>query len=49
MYLLIEIRHDVHIQCHENYIEVKKINYMLEIDILRKLLTKMFGVLKGGL
>ena len=36
MYFLIEIRHNILVQCHGNYIEVRKCNYMLEVDILRK-------------
>ena len=35
MYKFIEIRHDIIIQCHGSYMEMKKFNYMLEIDILR--------------
>ena len=41
--LLIEIRHNILIQCHGNYIEVNKFNYMLEIDILRNFSQKDFG------
>ena len=34
---LIKIRHNMIIQCHVNYMEMKKFNYMLiVIDILRK-------------
>ena len=29
------IKHNILILCHEYYIEMKKIKYMLEIDILR--------------
>ena len=44
MYLLIvEVRYNISIYCHGNCIEVNKFNYMLETDILRKLL----GVLRG--
>ena len=32
IYFLIEIRHII-MQCHGNYIEVKKFNYILEIKI----------------
>ena len=32
---VINIRHDILIQCHGNYMGMKKFNYMLEIDILR--------------
>ena len=35
MYLLIEIRHDILIECHGNYIEEEKFNYMLKNDILK--------------
>ena len=35
MHLLNEIKHGVHIHAHGNYIEVKNINDMLEIDLLR--------------
>ena len=34
-YRFIKIRHDILIQCHVNYTEMKKFNYMHEIDILR--------------
>ena len=49
IYLLIEIRHDIHIQmCHGNYNGVKKINHMLEIDILRNYSQIILGVLRGN-
>ena len=35
MFKFIKIRHDILIQFHGNYMEMKKFNYMLEIDILR--------------
>ena len=35
MYKFIKIRHDIPIQCLENYMVPKIINYMLEIDIYR--------------
>ena len=35
IYLLIEIRHNILIQCHRNFIEVEYFNYVLEIGILR--------------
>ena len=35
MYLLIEIKHIILIQCDRNYIDMKKLNYMLEVEILR--------------
>ena len=48
MYRFIKIRHDILIQCHENYMEMKKINYMLEIDILRNSSQFFGGVLRGA-
>ena len=46
MYLLIEIRLTILIQCHGNYIEVKKLlKYMLEIGILGNYSKKILGVL----
>ena len=33
IYLLIEIKHNILIECHLNYIEMIKFNYMLENDI----------------
>ena len=33
MYEFIEIRHDIPIQCHGEYMEMKKFNFILEIDI----------------
>ena len=47
MYFLNEVKHNVHIQCHGNYIELKMFNYMLEIDILRNSSQMFGGVLKG--
>ena len=44
----IKIRHIILIQCHENYIEMKKFKYMLEIDILRNSSQKNLGVLRGA-
>ena len=52
MYAFIEIRHDILIQCHRNYMETKKVNYMVEIDILRNSSQKSWvswGVLLKGL
>ena len=37
------MRHDILIQCHQNYIEMKNINYMPEIDILRNSSRQEFG------
>ena len=47
MLLLIEIRHNILAQCHDNNIVVKIVNYMLEKRIFKKLLTKDVGVLMG--
>ena len=46
MYKFIKIRHDILIQCHGNYMEMKKFNYMLEIDILRNSSQFIWGVLR---
>ena len=50
MYKFIKIRYDllIYIQCHGNYIEMKKFNYMLEIDILINSSPKFLGVLRGA-
>ena len=47
-YKFIKIRHDIHFQCHGNYMEMKKVNYMLEIDILRNSSQKDVGVLRDA-
>ena len=47
MYKYNKIRHDILIQCHGNYMEMKKFNYMLEIDILRNSSLEKLGVLRG--
>ena len=47
MYKSIKIRHDILIQCHVNCMEMKKFNYMLEIDILSNSSQKL-GVLRVG-
>ena len=47
MYKFNKIRHDILIQFNGNYMEMKKINYMLEIDILTKSSQKVFGCLEG--
>ena len=47
MYLLIEIGHNFHIKCHGDHIEMKKENYMLEIDPYRNSSRKNLGVPKG--
>ena len=48
MYKFIKIRHDIIIQCHGNYMELKKFNYMLETDILRNSSQKVLGALRGA-
>ena len=40
MYEFIKIRHNILIQCNGNYMEMKKFNCMLEIDILRNFSQK---------
>ena len=47
MYKIIKIRHDILIQCHGNYMEMRKLNYMLEIKKFKKFFTKVFGCPKG--
>ena len=46
MYLLIEIKHNILIQYHGNYIEVEDLKCMLEIDTLRKYSLENLGVLR---
>ena len=48
MYEFIEIRHNILIQCHGNYMEMKKFKNMLEIDTLRNTLQNILGVLRGA-
>ena len=48
MYKFIKIRHDIIKQFHENYKEVKKFNYKLEIEILRNSSQNVLGVLRGS-
>ena len=48
MYEFIKMRHDIIIQCHGNYMKMKKFNYMLEIDILRNSSQTFLGVLRGA-
>ena len=48
MYRFIKIRHDILMQCHGNYMEMKKFNYMIEIDILRNSSQKSLAVLRGA-
>ena len=47
LYKFIKIRQNILKQCHGNYMEMKKFNYMLEIDILKKSLSKIFGCPEG--
>ena len=49
MYLLLEIKHAVLIQCYGNHIEVKKFNYTLEIDLKRNSSQTFLGVLMVGI
>ena len=49
MYLLVNIMHDIIVQCHWNFIEVGKfLLIMFEIDILRNYSQKDLGVLRGN-
>ena len=50
LYLLIGIMLSIliYLQCHQNFIEVKKLKYMLEIDIYRKFLKIFWYVLRVG-
>ena len=48
LYRFVKIRHDILIQCHGNYMEMKKFNFMLEIDILRNSSQKDLGALRGA-
>ena len=48
MYKFIKIRHDILIQCHGNCMEMKNVNYMQEIDILRDSSQKKLDVLRVG-
>ena len=48
MYKFIKIRHDILVQCHGNDMEMKKVNYMLEIDILGNFSQNILGVLRGA-
>ena len=48
MHKSIKIRHDILIQCHGNYMEIKEFNYILEIDILRNSSQRFLGVLRGA-
>ena len=52
MYLLIEIRHNIVIQCHKNCTDGKRFNYMLSIDINHRKIwvsRRIRGVLFEGL
>ena len=46
MYKFIKTRHDILMKCSVNYMEKKKINYMLEI--LGNSSEKTLGVLRGA-
>ena len=48
MYKFIKIRQDIIKQLHGNYKEMKKINYKLEIKIVRNSILKNLGVLRGS-
>ena len=48
MYKFIKIRHDILIQSHGNYMEMTKINCMLQIDSLRNFSQIFLGVLRGA-
>ena len=48
MYLLIKTKHSILKLYHWNYIEVRKISYMLEIDIFRNSSQRNLGVLRNG-
>ena len=48
MYRFIKIRHDILIQCHGNYMVIRKFNYMLEINISRNSTKKNLGVLRAA-
>ena len=47
-YEFTKIRHNILIQCHGNYKEMKIFNIMLEIAILRNSSQKDLGVLRGA-
>ena len=48
MYKFIKLRHDIIKQCHGKYKEIKKLNYKLEIEILRNSTQIFLGVLRGS-
>ena len=48
MYKFIKIMHDILKQSHGNRMEMRKFNYMLEIDIIRNSSQKDLGVLRGA-
>ena len=48
MYKFIKIRHNIIKQCQENYKEMIKFNYKLEIEIFRNSTQKDLGVLRGS-
>ena len=47
MYLLNEIKHNVHKQYHGNYIDVKKLISCWKLAFKKKTSQKVLGVLKG--
>ena len=47
MYLLIEIRHDIVVQCMGIILRWRNFNYMVEIDLLRNDSQKYLGDLRG--
>ena len=48
MYEVIRIMHNILIQYHRNNMEMKKFDFMLEMDILRNSSPKILGVLRGA-
>ena len=48
MYKFIQISHDILIQCHGDYMKMKKFNYMFGIDILRNSSQIFWGVLRSA-
>ena len=48
MFIFIEIRQYILIQCHGNYMEMKTLNNMLEFDISSDTLQNNLGALRGA-
>ena len=48
MYAFIKVRHAIIIQWHRNDMEMKRFNYMLEIDILRNSSQIFLGSRRGA-